>query len=187
MKTIFTVIKTTLIIFSLLPSQLSNAQTAAENNHPSEAITFQPVPKGPGLLGVFEGRIPCSIVAKQLQLKTDKDCEKLKTRLELYNDAASGQPAVFKLRIVGGGEEKWQDGHSYRLQNLSGKWHYEKGLPGNASATVCVLEPDGIHTKLYLWKGDDNVLFLLDENKAFRTGNDSYSYTFNRIVLVPGK
>ena len=187
MKTIFAIIKTTLTILFLLPAQLSSAQTAAADNHPSEAVTFQPVPKGPGLLGVFEGRIPCAIVAKQLQLATDKDCEKLKTRLELYRNEASGQPAVFKLRIVGGGEEKWQDGHSYRLQNLSGKWHYEKGLPGNADAEVCVLEPGGIQTKVYLWKGDGNVLFVLDENKTFRTGNDSYSYTFNRIVLVPGK
>jgi len=39
----------------------------------------------------------------------------------------------------------------------------------------------------YLLKGDENVLFILDENKAFRNGNEDFSYTLNRVELVPAK
>lgn len=50
---------------------------------------------------------------------------------------------------------------------------------------------DGQLTKsksyLYLLKGDDNVLFILDENKELRVGNEDFSYTLNRVELVPGK
>jgi len=38
----------------------------------------------------------------------------------------------------------------------------------------------------YLLKGDDNVLFVLDENKELRVGNIDFSYTLNRVELVPG-
>jgi hypothetical protein len=39
----------------------------------------------------------------------------------------------------------------------------------------------------YLLKGDDNVLFILDENKEFRTGNDEFSYILNKVELIPRK
>lgn len=179
--------KTICTLFFLLLAQLSMAQTAAADNRPSDAITFQPIPKGPDIYGFFEGRIPCAGVVPQLQLVTDKECEKLKCRIELHRDPATSKPTTFKLRIVGAGEVQYQDGDSYRLLNMEGTWHVESGMPGDASAELYVLEPATVKTKLYLWKGDDNVLFVLDSNKNFRTGNQYYSYTFNRIVPVPAK
>ncbi|RPD42010.1 hypothetical protein [Chitinophaga barathri] len=177
----------TITAFGLLQGHLSIAQTAAADNKPWQAITFQPIPKGPSFLGAFEGRIPCVGIVPQLKLKTAADCEKLKCRLVLFHDPSTMQPANFEFRIVGGGEVQWQDGHSYRLTNLEGKWSKEKGMPSDQEAEIYVLEPAAIQAKLYLLKGDNNVLFVLDENKGFRTGNENFSYTLNRVELVPGK
>ncbi|HMH33129.1 MAG TPA: hypothetical protein VK543_08875 [Puia sp.] len=36
----------------------------------------------------------------------------------------------------------------------------------------------------YFLKGDENVLFVLDEKKQLRVGNEDFSYTLNRVELV---
>jgi hypothetical protein len=180
--------KTLLIIAAgMLLAGSSKAQTAAADNKPSEAVSFQPIPKGPSFFGAFEGRAPCGGIAQQLKLAVPGDCEKLKCRLTLFRDPATSKPAAFMLRIVGGGEVKWQDGHSYRLKELEGKWSVAKGLPSDPNAEVYTLEFSDPAVRVYLLKGDDNVLFILDEQKAFRVGNSEYSYTLNRVELVPGK
>ena len=180
--------KTLLIIAaSILFASFSKAQTAVADNKPSEAVSFQPIPGGASFFGAFEGRVPCTGVARQLKLSIPGDCEKLKCRLTLFRDSATLEPATFMLRIVGGGEIKWQDGHSYRLKELKGRWSVSKGLPSDPNAEAYTLNFDDPGMQLYLLKGDDNVLFALDEKKAFRVGNGEYSYTLNRVVLVPGK
>ena len=61
----------------------------------------------------------------------------------------------------------------------TGKWRIVRGTPTDALATVFELELDA-NTYLFLLKGDDNVLFILDRNKNFLTGNAKFSYTMNR-------
>ncbi|MBO0948448.1 hypothetical protein [Fibrella forsythiae] len=34
---------------------------------------------------------------------------------------------------------------------------------------------------VYLLKGDDNVLFILDQTRGFRVGTADLSYTLNRV------
>ncbi|WP_346317868.1 hypothetical protein [Chitinophaga sp. YIM B06452] len=181
MKTLLT------IAACMLITGLSKAQTAAADNKISEAITFQPIPGGPSFLGAFEGRAPCAGLAQQLKLAIPGDCEKLKCRLTLFRDPATSKPARFMLRITGGGDVKWQDGHSYRLKELEGKWSVSKGLPSDPNGEVYTLEVSNPGVQVYLLKGDDNVFFILDEQKRFRVGNGEYSYTLNRVKLVPGK
>jgi len=165
---------------------LSKAQTAAADNKLSQTITFRPIPTGPSVLGVFQGRPPCSEIAKQLDLPIPPDCEKLKWDLVFYQDPATLQPAAFTLDIVGGGEVVKQAGGSYQRKILKGKWTIVKGLRSDPDAAIYALEFDSPKTRLYLFKGDENVLFVLDENKEFRTGNENFSYTLNRVELVPG-
>jgi len=165
---------------------LSKAQTAAADNKLSQTITFRPIPKGPSVLGVFEGRPPCIEIAKQLKIPIPYDCVKLKWDLVFYQDPVTLQPSTFTLDIVGGGDVIKQDGGSYQRKILEGKWTIVKGLRSDPDAAIYALEFNNLKARLYLFKGDENVLFVLDENKAFRTGNEDFSYTLNRVELVPG-
>jgi hypothetical protein len=141
---------------------ISNAQTAAIDNKPSKTITRRPIPTGPSVLGVFEGRPPCSGIAKQLGITRDTNCEKLKCRLTFYRHPATFQPTKYILYIVGGGTRE-------------GKWAIVKGIQSNPNAEVYRLEADTTGTYFYLLKGDENVLFILDENKDLRIGNEKFS------------
>jgi hypothetical protein len=172
--------------FSLFVT-ISNAQTAAADNKLSQTITFHPIPKGPSVFGVFEGRFPCPDVARQLKISIDANCAKLKCDLTLYQDSVTFQPTKFALTIVGGGDVVNQDGGSYRLKLLEGKWAIVKGMKSNPDAEVYQLDFGKLGAYLYLLKGDENVLFILDENKEFRVGNVDFSFTLNRVELVPGK
>ena len=60
-----------------------------------------------------------------------------------------------------------------------GKWFILQGTPTDPRATVFQVELDA-KTSLFLLKGDDNVLFILDRNKNFLLGNARFSYTLNR-------
>ena len=164
----------------------SNAQTAAADNKLSQTITFRPIPMGSSVFGVFEGRPPCTGIATQLNITTPTDCEKLKWRLTLHQDPVKLQPSGFTLLISGAGDEVKQTGSSYRQILLKGKWGILKGIKSNSVAEVYKLEFDKPGTDFYLLKGDNNVLFVLDENKEFRIGNSDFSYTLNRVELVPG-
>jgi hypothetical protein len=172
--------------FCSLSSEYSIAQTAAIDNKLSQSITFRPIPKGTSVFGIFEGRPPCNGLAKQLKISTPADCEKLKCNLILYQDPATMQPTTFALTIIGGGEVvKAADGSSYLQKVIKGKWTIIKGTESNPAATIYGLEI-GMGAYLYLLKGDENVLFVLDENKVFSVGNEDFSYTLNRVELVPG-
>jgi len=61
---------------------------------------------------------------------------------------------------------------------------YTAAAVGNPAAVVYELTYDLPGKSLYLEKGDENVLFILDDNRAFRTGDQYYSYTLNRVRLV---
>ena len=165
---------------------LSEAQTAAADNKLSQTITFHPIPKGPSVFGVFEGRFPCPGVARQLKIVIDADCSKLKCDLTLYRDSVTSQPTKFVFTIVGGGDVVKQEGGSYRLKRLEGNWAIIKGIKLNPDAVVVQLDFGKLGAYLYLMKADENVLFILDENKEFRVGNEDFSYTLNRVELVPG-
>ena len=170
--------------FSLFVN-LSEGQTAAADNKLSQTITFHSIPKGPSVFGIFEGRFPCIEVARQLKISTDVNCSKLKCDLTLYRDPVTFQPTNYRLTIVGGGEIIKQEGGSYRQKLLEGKWAIIKGMKTNPDVEVYQLELSKPGTYFYLMKGDENVLFVLDENKEFRVGNEDFSYTLNRVELVP--
>lgn len=84
----------------------------------------------------------------------------------LYQDPATRKPTTYETK----GMEKWSG---------KGNWFILQGTPTDPRATVFQVELDS-KTSLFLLKGDDNVLFILDKNKNFLIGNAKFSYTLNR-------
>jgi hypothetical protein len=173
--------------FCSMPVNLLRAQTAAVDNKLSQTITFRSIPKGPSVLGIFEGRPPCEGLAKQLGIATDADCAKLKCVLTFYRDSLTFEPVKYTLSISGGGDIVKQEGSSYRQKTFAGKWVIVRGIKSNGNAEVYRLDFGRPGIYLYLLKADENVLFVLDENKEFRVGNGEFSYTLNRVELIAGK
>jgi hypothetical protein len=161
MRTIYFIISFCLIL------QTSIAQITSVKNIPPDISTQREIPTGPEVYGVFEGRSPCTGIAELFGNDPSLTCIKVKWRIFLYHDPASGAPTNYKIQ-----------------GRPDGKWRIIKGLPGNPSANIIVLETP---KPFYLFKADENILFMLDENKNFRVGNADFSYTLNRVRLVPGK
>ena len=156
--------------FSILGPIQTNAQTASRHNVLSQSITSHPIPAGPSVRGIFEGRPPCQEIARQLQFRVGPECTKIKWRLILFQDPVTRQPTAYKL-----------------LGNFlppEGKWKLVKGTRSDPQAEVIQLNPDKPAKSFYFLKGDDNVLFILDENRELRVGNENFSFTLNRVQLV---
>jgi len=142
------------------------AQTAMSGNQPFPTTIPAGIPTGRTVYGAFEGRIPCKEISKQLNVATSDACTKRKISILLYQDPATQSPTTFKVSGLG-------------TAVGDGQWHILKGMPGNANAVVYQLDIG--KEKLYLFKGDDNVLFVLDKDKNFLLGNAEFSYTLNRV------
>jgi len=150
----------------------AQGQTAAADNVISKSITFSEVPKG-SVYGIFEGRPPCQEIARQLGKSVSADCTHLKWRLFLFRDSVTLKPTTYRL-----------------VDNLlqkpprEGKWTTIRGTKAYPQTQILVLEYDRPENSIFIMQGDENVLFILDQNKEFRTGNLDFSYTLNRVELV---
>jgi hypothetical protein len=122
--------------------------------------------KSSSIYGDFEGRIPCQEIARELNLKVSAACDKRKVAPTLYQDSITHKPTSYKIRGMG---EKTGEG----------KWHIIKGSTKDKRTVYFQLDMGD--KVLYLYKGDENVLFFLDKNKNFLPGNAKFSYTLNRI------
>ena len=116
--------------------------------------------------GVFAGRTPCQEFLKEFNLGENAACTKRKMGVTLYQDSVTHKPTIYETWGMG----KWTG---------QGKWHIMQGIPTDPKAIVFQLNLDP-NTFLYLLKGDENVLFILDKNKNFLIGNADHSYTLNR-------
>lgn len=159
--------KTIYCIILLLSLQNATAQITAVKNIPPDVPTQREIPTGADVYGVFEGRSPCTGIPELFGEQPRSECIKVKWRIFLYHDPVSGTPTTYNIQ-----------------GRPVGKWKIIKGMPGNASANIIVLETP---KPFYLFKADENILFMLDENKNFRVGNADFSYTLNRVRLVKGK
>jgi len=144
----------------------TSAQIISTSNQPSQVYPGGGVATGPHVYGVFAGRTACQEFMKELNLDANPNCIKRKMKIIFYQDPATGKPTTYETKGMG----KWSG---------KGKWFILQGTPNNAGATVFQVELDP-KTSLFLLKGDDNVLFILDRNKNFLLGNAKFSYTLNR-------
>ncbi len=167
---IFYTISLGAVLLLIVNTQLS-AQTAAKDNIISESITFKDPPTGADIYGIFEGRTPCSPISKQLGATVAPDCDHFKWQVILYRDTLTLAPTAFTLTT-----------ELFDRRPLKGKW--EIADKQNTAGTLLVLYYSPNRKPLYLLKGDDNVLFILNDNRQMLTGNEDFSYTLNRVKKV---
>lgn len=161
---------------SLITGRFIKSQTIAVDNKVSESVTFHPIPDGRNVYGIFEGRSPCAGVMQQLNPGVPSGCDHIKWRVIFFRDTITGRPTTFSLN-----SDIFADRHS-----LTGSWKIIRGTKTNNNAVVYALNYSP-GKNFYLLKGDENVLFILDENRDYRVGDQDFSYTLNRVrkVLKP--
>jgi hypothetical protein len=147
------------------------AQETRATNVPTKARVRSPVDSGPGVYGRFDGRFPCAEIAKDWKVTVGPDCTKVKWSLTLFQNPKTGQPTTYKLR-----------GTLDRSAAREGKWALVHGTKTDPDAVVFQLDSDKPAVSVYLLKGDENVLFVLDQERNFRVGDSYLSYTLNRVV-----
>jgi hypothetical protein len=143
---------------------------------PSMSFRISPPASGESVFGVFEGRTPCHGIARVLKVPEAKDagCLKVKWRVTLYQDPHSGSPTTYKV-----------EGSLHRGAARQGKWTIVRGTALDPRATVYRLEPANGEAALNLRRGDENVLFFLDETDRPLVGSADFSYTLNRRLPNP--
>jgi hypothetical protein len=127
------------------------------------------MPPGSSVLGIFEGRVPCHKVALEvLNLVPFPGCLKLKSRLTLYVDQATGAPS------------------SYLYMGTStireGTWTILEG--SDPGAIVYQLQLEGSKGPVSFLKADENHLFLLDRDLNLLVGNALFSYTLSKVEKI---
>ena len=124
---------------------------------------------------VFEGRLPCYAPLLALNGKTSAGCNLIKCRIIFFCDNKLHAPSSLKLYSIHVGT----GGTRYLA---TGKWTIMRGTKNDPSSTLYQLQFNAEEPlqNLVLLKGDDNILFLLDNEMNCMAGNDYCSYTLNK-------
>jgi hypothetical protein len=125
-----------------------------------------PMPAGSSIFGVFDGRTPCHEAALSFTGTASPGCIKIKWRLTLYQDSASGEPGRYLYMSTSGYRE--------------GSWKIVHGMDGDPEATLYQLQRDADQQSYYFLNVDDNHLFLMDSDRNLLVGNELFSYTLSR-------
>ena len=141
------------------------------NNAPEISYKISPLATGPTVFGVFEGRTPCHGISHELKLTAHPGCIKSKWRLTLYQNPDTSAPTTYKV-----------EGSLFREGAREGNWSIGRGAAIDPKATVYQLHPAKTQPALLLLKGDDNVLFFLDQKRELLVGHAEFSYTLNRVA-----
>ena len=154
---------------------LSRSNRTEQSGDPATAADFSyqisPRSTGSDVFGVFEGRTPCRRIAQELNLGEVPGCIKVKWRVTLYQDSQSGAPARYKIEST-----------LHRQQPRGGTWRIAKSGAGQPGATVYELAAAGKEAPILLMKGDDNVLFFLNQQRQLLVGSVDFGYTLNRVT-----
>jgi hypothetical protein len=123
------------------------------------------VPSPDSLLGVFEGRTPCGEIANEFTGFPAQGCEKIKWRLTLYRNPATGRATTYLYE----GTRSTRRG-AWRIEPNAGPerrvlYHLEYGTPAKVLSVLSI---------------EANVLLLLDRNLRVLVGDASWSYALNR-------
>lgn len=123
-------------------------------------------PPGSSVLAYYEGRTACTEIMAALKMGYRESCAKRKLALTLYVDSVSKKPGSYEIRGLG-------------IRTGTGSWSMEKGTPTDPEAVIYRLHMGEVD--MLLLKGDEQVLFILDQQKNFLIGNELYGYTLNRV------
>jgi hypothetical protein len=124
---------------------------------------------GDPILGVFEGRIPCtepSLVG----------CDKVKVALVLYRDSRSNAPSTYQLARVyvatsPEGSRTVTDGAVVMT----------RGTKLDPQALVYQLDTQAPREFRSYWAIGDSILFMLGDDLSPLVGTASWSYVLNRV------
>jgi hypothetical protein len=144
-----------------LPSNESNSQNL------EESIVADSI--------VFDGRMPCYPPLLALNGKTPIGCNLVKCRIIFFYDSKSHSPSIgFYTIHVGTGGTRYL---------ATGKWITRRGTKRDPNSILYQLQINSGQPQQHLTflKGDDNVIFLLDDELNFMAGNDYCSFTMNRV------
>ena len=133
------------------------------------SYTISPRATGPNVFGVFEGRTPCNGISRELNRPEKAGCIKAKWRVTLYKNPETSAPTTYKV-----------EGSLFRQGAREGIWSIVHGIATDSKAIVYRLEPAAADPALLLLKGDDNVLFFLNQKQKPMVGHADFSYTLNR-------
>ena len=154
---------------------LNRRERAEQPGDPATAADFSykiaPRSTGSTVFGLFEGRTPCRNIAQDLNLGEVPGCIKVKWRVTLYQDAQSGVPGRYKIEST-----------LHRQQPREGTWRISTGAAGQSGAVVYELAAAGKEAPILLMKGDENVLFFLNQQRQMLVGSIDFGYTLNRVT-----
>jgi hypothetical protein len=126
-----------------------------------------PMPDGSSVFGVFDGRTPChELVIEFTKFPASNGCLKIKWRLTLYQDSATGAPNSYLFMGTS----------TYR----EGSWTIVQGLDGDPDAVVYQLQVYEAQQPVSFLRVDENHLFLMDRSMHLLVGNELFSYTLSR-------
>jgi hypothetical protein len=132
-----------------------------EVGNPPQPPTRPPVPPIP------DGRTPChELVIEFTNSDSFPGCLKVKWRLTLYQNVATGAPSTYLYMGTSGYTE--------------GVWTILHGLDGDPDAVVYQLQVREAKPVSFL-QVDENHLFLMDRDMHLLVGNELFSYTLSRV------
>ena len=120
------------------------------------------------VLGIFEGRTPCGPIALHFTGFPAQNCEKIKWKLTLYLDRASGAPARYEFK----GSRATRQG-AVTVAHVT---------PTSRDAVVYNLAFERPSQVLHLQSIENRILLLLDDGLHPLVGDASWSYTLNRTA-----
>lgn len=147
---------------------LAEKPRASEAAAPEMSYSLLPLATGPEVYGVFEGRTPCAL-AQVIGIKVDNACIKLKWRITLFQDAVTHAATSYRV-----------EGSLFPQGARAGAVTALPGTPFDANAKVLRLEPPQGAQPIYLMRGDENVVFFLDQAGRIGLGNRDFSYALSR-------
>ena len=135
---------------------------------PDMSYPISPLATG-AVFGVFEGRSPCLGIARRLGITVPESATKAKWRITLFENADTHSPTTYKI-----------EGTLFRSAAREGRWSIARGTKADPGATIYELASTKGEPMLRLLKGDENVLFFVDQNGEPLVGHCEFSYTLNR-------
>jgi hypothetical protein len=147
----------TILLVALLGCVHHPVQTTFDPAYPERNGAGDPA------VAVFEGRIPCDI----------QGCEKRKVELVLYGRDAGRTTTTYWLGQV-------KDGAGDDRLVQQGTWSVQRGLRGYPNGLVYVLDSSADPSLRYLWRVNDDIVLVLDQNLQPQVGNAAWGFMLSR-------
>jgi hypothetical protein len=155
-----------------IPSQAD--QSAVNPTQVPPRPPIPPTPPGESVFGIFDGRTPCDpVVLEFTNIPPSPACRKLKWRLTLYEDRATGEPGTYL----------YMGTYSF----APGVWKILPDPAGDPERVIYQLTPDHSGQPAYFLRVGGDHLFALDEGLDPLVGNDQFSYTLSRMKKAATK